>query len=434
MKNPISVDTNPIYQDDDLIRRLAREYQTPLYVFDEQSVRDRCAEVKAVVTYPNFQLRYACKALTLGAILQIIRDEGLWIDGSSINEVHRALKAGFTPEQIYFTGEGATKEIYAELVALNILINCTSIDQIHLLGAAGGKECSLRINPGEGYGANYKTNTGGPNSKHGIYFDQIEKAKAVAAEQGIKIIGIHSHVGSGGTDLANWLKISDKTLDIAHEFEDLSMVNLGGGMPVIYNPETDSAMPLQEWGAALSERMAAFSQELGHDIQLQIEPGRYLVAGCGLLVAQAQAVKHTSDTHGVRGKNYVIVDSGHNHNIRPAFYHSYHPIRFVAAEERGAGAPKAYIVAGNLCESGDVFTVDPDGMPTERLLEEVRVGDLMVMAGAGAYTHSMKSEYNSMNTPASVLVTRAGEVRLIERRGTLQDIMSREVETPEPGK
>ena len=420
-----------ILEDDDLFR-VASLYHTPLYIFYEQTIRERCAELKRCITYKNYKIRYACKALTLRAVLKIVREEGLWIDASSINEVHRALRAGFEPDEIYYTGEGATREVYGYLVDRGILINCTSIDQLRLLGSVKGEvtdlRCSIRINPGEGHGETNKTNTGGPSSKHGIYFDQVEDARAVAATLGIKLVGVHSHIGSGADDLAPWLRIKDKTLDIARGFPDLQFVNLGGGLPVVYHPTNDVRMPLAEWGAALSASMDLFSRELGKDVRLFIEPGRYVVAESGFLIAEVQSVKRTPDY------NFVIVNTGLNHNIRPAMYGSYHPIRFVPRAPRPWAAEQDYVVAGYLCESGDVFTVKGDGTLDPRSFPPIHVGDLMVMSHVGAYSHSMKSDYNSMNMPASLMVYLDGSVSVIERRGNLSDIVRREVEAYSEGR
>jgi diaminopimelate decarboxylase len=410
------------------LQALAQTYHTPLYVFDEATIRARCAELKSAITYPNHRIRYACKALTLQAILKIILDEGLWIDASSLNEVHRALRAGFNPAEIYYTGEGATRDVYEFLVDHDILINCTSIDQIRLLGSIRpGHHCSVRINPGEGHGETTKTNTGGPSSKHGIYFDQVEEAKSVAASLNIRLIGIHSHIGSG-TDLNHWLTIKDKTLTLAETFQDLEFVNLGGGLPVVYNPATDKPMPLKEWGAALSTSMQAFSEKLGRDIRLFIEPGRFVVAESGYLLADIQAIKSTP------GYEYAIVNTGLNHNIRPAMYGSYHPIRFIAHDNRPQGPTRDYVIAGYLCESGDVFTATADGTLAPRPFPTLAIGDLMVMTHVGAYAHAMKSEYNSMNLPASILIDRNGNPVVIERRGTLNDILRREQEAYSEGR
>lgn len=416
---------------DEQLRQLASTYRTPLYVFDERSIRLKCRELKAAIGYENFRIRYACKALTLQAVLRIMLDEGIWIDASSINEVHRCLRAGFRPDKIDYTGEGATAEIFEFLAAKGVLVNCTSLDQLHLLGSvAPGTRCSIRINPGQGHGESDKTNTGGPSSKHGIYRDQIEEARAIARFHGLRIVGIHSHIGSGSRpeEWRRWNEINDITLEIARGFGDgLEFVNLGGGLPVPYRA-TERPMDLARWGEELSARMRALAAELRKDIRFFIEPGRFLVAESGVLLAQAQAVKSTSAEGNARGYNYVIVDTGLNHNIRPAMYGSYHDIRFLPAGPQPRSGAKDYVVAGYLCESGDVFTKAEDGTLLPRTLPEVRVGDLMVMANVGAYSHAMKSEYNSMDLPASVLVDMSGRARLVERRGTLDDIMRREVD------
>lgn len=416
---------------DEKLLALAETYHTPLYIFDEAVIRAKCRELKSAVTYPKAVIRYACKALTLRDILKIVRDEGLWIDASSLNEVLRALRAGFLPQEVYYTGEGATFAAYEELVQRGVLINCTSIDQIRLLGTVPGSTvCSIRVNPGEGNGETNKTNTGGPSSKHGIYFDQVDEAKAVAQSAGLRIIGVHAHIGSGGHDIAPWLRIKDLTLEIASTFPDLQFVNFGGGLPVVYNEATQKPMPVGEWGKALSEGMAAFSQKMGREITLQIEPGRYVVAHSGTLLAEVQAIKSTP------GYRFVIVNTGLNHNIRPSMYGSFHPIRFVRRNASASRERHAYVVAGYLCESGDVFTVKDDGSSIlePREFEELSVGDVMVMGCVGAYSHAMKSDYNSMNMPASVLVATDGSAKVIERRGTLNDIMQRELEVYTEGR
>ena len=408
---------------------LADKYHTPLYLFEESVIRDRCREIRDAITYRNTRIRYACKALTLQAILKIIRDEGLWIDASSRNEVERALRAGFLPEEIYYTGEGAERSVYEFLVKEGVLINCTSIDQIRLLGTVPRRSvCSIRVNPGAGDGATNETNTGGPSSKHGIYIDQIDEAKAVAKSLGIRIIGIHSHIGSGGASIKPWLRIKNTTLRIAKKFEDLRFVNLGGGLPVVYDEKHDKPMPVKLWGRQLSEGMADFSKSFGRDIQLQVEPGRYIVAHSGTLLATVQATKSTPTY------NFAIVNTGLNHNPRPAMYGSFHPIRFISRAVRPAKRKRKYVVAGYLCESGDVFTRNKAGILKPRTFPLISVGDLMVMGCVGAYSHAMKSDYNSMNMPMSVLIETSGEDVVIERRGTLADIMRREVEVFRKGR
>jgi len=416
---------------DDLIRSLATKYHSPLYIFQERVIREKCTELRDALPYKNKKIRYACKALTLGAVLRIIRDEGLWIDASSINEVHRSLRAGFLPGEIVYTGESSSSEIYRELLQKKILINCTSLDQLRLLGGLkSGAECSVRINPGEGHGETNKTNTGGPSSKHGIYFDEIDKIRSICDRFSINIIGIHSHIGSGADNLDPWLRIKDKTLEIARGFPGLQFVNLGGGLPVVYDKEKDTPLDLKKWGKKVSKSMNEFSKAYGRNIELHVEPGRYVVAESGCLVAVIQAVKRTPDY------NFVIVNTGLNHNVRPAMYGSHHPIRFVSGKKRKMSGKQPYVVAGYLCESGDVFTVEEDGsgILAPREFPTLQVGDYMVMGNVGAYSHAMKSEYNSMNLPASVMIEASGAITVIERRGTLLDIMRRELDAYKEGR
>ena len=160
---------------DELYRSLAAEHGTPYYLFDEATIRRRCCDLKEALHYENTAIRYACKALTLQAVLHIIRDEGLWIDASSLNEVKRALLAGFLPQQIGYTGESASQHVFEELLSIGVSMNCSSLDQLRLIGKLQpGAAVAFRLNPGEGHGAHHKVNTGGPTSKHGIYIDQLD--------------------------------------------------------------------------------------------------------------------------------------------------------------------------------------------------------------------------------------------------------------------
>lgn len=406
----------------ELVRNLANHYHTPLYVFFESVVRQRCQELQSAIRYANSTIRYACKALTLQAILRIVRDEGLWIDASSLNEAKRARQAGYESKHIQFTGESSSTPVFKELLDLGVSINCSSLDQMRLLGRiAPGSAVSFRLNPGEGHGANNKVNTGGPASKHGIYIDQVDEARKILREYHLQLSGLHAHIGSG-TDLEHWLRIKDITLSVARTFEDIDFINLGGGLPVVYNPATDTPMPLQEWGARLTDSFEAFSQEYGKNVRLEIEPGRYVVADCGFLVAEIQNIKHTPEYR------FALLNTGFNHNPRPAMYGSYHPIGVVSGDARPLSGSIPYVIAGYLCESGDVFTRSEDGELLPRIFPELQLGDLLVMGLIGAYSHAMKSEYNSMNLPASVLITQDGATKVIERRGTLDDIMRREIE------
>jgi len=409
---------------DELAREVVKKYHSPLYVFEAGVIRRQCQILKSVITYPNSVIRYACKALTLQAILKIVLSEGIWIDASSLNEVKRALLAGAKPKQILYTGENCSELVFSELISLGVDINCSSLDQIRLLGQLAPQSAlSVRFNPGEGHGANNKVNTGGPASKHGIYYTQLAEVKALINEYNLHLKGIHTHIGSG-TDLNHWLRIKDLTFDLASQFNGLEFIDLGGGLPIVYNPSTDLPLDLKFWGAQLSASFAEFSAQYGTNLQLQVEPGRFLVAECGSLLAEIQNLKTTPSY------NFAVVNTGFNHNIRPAMYGAWHPIRFISKDGRITQelVKEKYVIAGYLCESGDVFTIDSEGVLTPREFPHLELGDIMLMENVGAYSHAMKSEYNSMNLPASILLDEDASIKVIERRGTLEDIMRRELE------
>ncbi|MCB0311497.1 MAG: diaminopimelate decarboxylase [Bdellovibrionales bacterium] len=408
--------------DSDLALELSKKYHTPLYVIEESVIRRQCRKIKNALVYPNSVVRYACKALSLISVLEIVREEGLWIDVVSYNEMLRAKRAGFRADQILYTGEGGSPLVFERLIQEGVTINCSSLDHLRLLGRLrAGSTCSVRINPGQGHGHGNKVNTGGPASKHGIYHDQIPDILEIARECDLKISGVHAHIGSG-TDLEEWLRISELTFSFAANFKDLQFIDLGGGFPVVYNPAVDKPMLLERWGREISQKFTDFCKAYGRPLQLQIEPGRFCVAESGYLLAEVQAVKRTPDY------NFVIVNSGLNHNPRPMMYGSYHPIEFVSLKPRVTDEMVEYVVGGYLCESGDVFTVSAEGVPQPRKFKPLDVGDLMIMGNAGAYCHSMKSEYNSMNLPAVVLVKEDGSQKVIERRSNFDDLIKREVD------
>jgi diaminopimelate decarboxylase len=420
-KTPPRIDIDPkIELNQDRIRDLAAQFGTPLYIFVESTIRRQCQALKAAIGYPNTVFRYACKALSNTHILGLIKSEGFKIDASSFNEVLRSLKAGFAAEEILYTGEGADFNEFRQMLTLGVHINCSSLDQIRLVGQlTSDREISIRLNPGEGHGHHDKVNTGGPKSKHGIYFSDSAKALNLATELNLIVTGVHTHIGSG-TDLIHWLKIKDITLELARRFPQLKFVDLGGGFPVVYKKD-DKPMPLDEWGSSLAQSMHDFSKELGREIQLQIEPGRFVVAESGFLLSEVQSFKETPEFL------FAIVNTGFNHNPRPVMYGAYHEIEVIKRGQPDNSKLMPYVIAGNLCESGDVFTVNDNQELLPRLFPKLAIGDLMLMHTVGAYSYSMMSEYNSMNLPAAVLLKNDGEFKLIERRGNFEDLLRREV-------
>ena len=293
----------------------------------------------------------------------------------------------------------------------------------HLGDQAGGHRVWLRINPGFGHGHSRKTNTGGEHSKHGIWPSDIPAALAAIARHGMRLVGLHMHIGSG-VDYGHLENVCDAMVKHVREVvalgHDVSAISAGGGLSIPYragDAPVDTAHYFSLWDAA-RRRLAA---ELGHALHLEIEPGRFLVAEAGALLAEVRAVKDMGANH------FVLCDAGFNDLVRPAMYGGHHAISVLPPVDAFARPDMrvASVVAGPLCESGDVFTQDAGGVVEARALAHAEIGDLLVFHDAGAYGASMSSNYNTRPLAAEVLVDGTTS-RVIRRRQTVAELIALE--------
>ncbi len=285
--------------------------------------------------------------------------------------------------------------------------------------AAPGHKVWLRINPGFGHGHSRKTNTGGPSSKHGIWHEGFEEALALVDRHGLKLIGLHMHIGSG-VDYTHLHKVSDAMLGLVRRANrPLEAISAGGGLTVPYRtgePEIDIA----QYFAAWDEARRAAEAITGTRLRLELEPGRYPVANAGLLIARVRAVKRVADKH------FVLVDAGFTELARPAMYGAHHDIVFVTPQGTPVAGPTTPIaLAGPLCESGDVFTQLDGGYIEFRDMALPQVGDLAILRDAGAYGAAMSSNYNSRPLAPEVLLD-GGTLRLIRRRQRIEELLALE--------
>lgn len=400
------------------LRAIAQTHGTPLWVYDAATIRQRIATLKAFDV-----IRYAQKANSNLHLLRLMRAAGVQVDAVSLGEIERAQAAGFRasasgPSELVFTADLIDEATLAKVVADGIPVNAGSIDMLHQVGARSpGHRVWLRINPGFGHGHSNKTNTGGEHSKHGIWHADLAQALAAIRRHGLHLVGLHMHIGSG-VDYAHLEQVCGAMVDlVARVDQPIEAISAGGGLSIPYreaDPRIDVAHYFGLWDAA-RQRIAAAR---GHAIHLEIEPGRYLVAEAGVLLAQVRAVK----TQGSRP--FVLVDAGFNDLMRPVMYASHHAMTLLP----GDAAPRpqqAAVVAGPLCESGDVFTQAEGGVVLSRDLPQARVGDLLVFHDAGAYGASMSSNYNTRPLIAEVLVD-GDAVRLIRRRQTVRELLALE--------
>ena len=402
---------------------LADQFGTPLWVYDAATIRQRIAQVS------NFEtVRFAQKACSNIHILRLMRAQGVMVDAVSRGEILRALAAGYQAGQradgvseIVFTADLFDAATLDCVVEHGIPVNAGSIDMLAQLGARSpGHSVWLRINPGFGHGHSNKTNTGGEHSKHGIWHTDLPAALAAIAQHGLKLVGLHMHIGSG-VDYSHLGEVCGAMVGLvrtAHAAgHDLHAISAGGGLSIPYRsgePVVDTQHYHGLWDAARQQAEAI----VGHKLGLEIEPGRFLVAESGVLLGEVRATKNAGNNH------FMLVDTGFNELMRPSMYGSYHAMS-VLRRDGSTAAEQPTVVAGPLCESGDVFTQGDGGVVLPRDLPAAQVGDLLVIHDTGAYGASMSSNYNSRPLTAEVLVD-GGQARLIRRRQTVDELLALE--------
>lgn len=413
---------------------LIRErFGTPVYVYDQALLEQAADEVLDFPVPCRLVGRYAMKACPNRSVLRVLVERGLHIDASSGFEAERALAAGIAPEKIQITAQEIPKDLKG-LVQRGVLYNACSLHQLRTYGRLfPGSEVSVRINPGLGSGHNNRTNVGGPSSSFGIWHGRIDEVLAIASEFELTIHGLHTHIGSGG-DPEVWKRCAALTLDIARRLPDLNRLSLGGGFKVARLPGETSA-DLQEIGRALAEDLAAYVAGRGDAFQIEIEPGTYLVANAGAILAEVIDVVDTHTPASDRGPaeeghTFLKVDTGMTELLRPSLYGAQHPLHLVPHGRAASGEEADYLIAGHCCESGDILTPapgDPEGLAPRRL-PRAEIGDTLVIEGAGAYASGMSAKnYNAFPEAAEVLIDRDGEPRLVRRRQTLEQALQNEL-------
>ena len=397
--------------DDARLARLAEQHGTPLYVLDAATVRARLGSLAAFD-----QVRYAQKAHGGLALLRLLRAGGAKVDAVSAGELARAFAAGYEPGEVVYTADVLDEPAFELVRERGVVVNAGSADMLESCARARpGADVWLRVNPGHGHGHGRKVATGGAASKHGIWHVELPAAVERARELGLSVVGLHVHTGSG-SDLENLVRGRDALRAAARLVPDtLRVLSAGGGLPVPYRA-SDPPFDVEAHARAWLELRDELSAALDRPLEMEVEPGRYLVAEAGVLVTRVLTRKRTD------GNDWVLVDAGFHTLARPAMYAAHHEL--VALSPRpGPRAPR--IVAGPLCESGDVLTVDADGEPAPRDLPPLERGDLLAILTAGAYGLSMASTYNSRPLPAEVLVDGDDE-RLVRRRQTLDGLLALE--------
>lgn len=418
----ITIDRNMSVGGCDVVK-LAEEFGTPLYVMDEETLRQNCRKyIEAFHSqYANSEVIYASKALSILSVLKIINEEGLGIDVVSSGELFTALKAGFSPEKIYYHGnnksEEELKEAIKEKVGCIIVDNLFEMEMLDRLSKEAGVKTQImvRVTPGVEAHTHTYVQTGQLDSKFGIHADEMVNAiKKIEKMKNLNFIGLHVHIGSQILDVRPFSVAVEIMIDLISEIHKktkarVNVLSLGGGLGIAYMPKDDPPK-VEQYVKTIVDTISYKMKE--KDIELPkiiIEPGRSIVGNAGITLYKIGAIK---DLKGIR--KYVMVDGGMTDNPRPIIYQSkYDALIANKIEEKKTDL---VTVAGKYCESGDILLKDIS-------LQKVEPGDILAVLCTGAYNFSMASNYNQAFKPAMVMVN-SGNAKIIYRRQTNEELIA----------
>lgn len=399
---------------------LAQKFGTPLYVYDEQRIRERCREFLAAFAahYPRVEIRYAYKANTSLAILYALRQEGAGADIVSEGELYIALKVGVKPEKIIFTGNNKTDSELERAVNAGVVINLDAAHELERLKLICEKKrkrtkISFRINPAVSPETHPHLATGLRESKFGIPEEEALAAyKSALESKYLKIVGVHMHIGSQITSTKPYEEAAAKLTDMAGRLKknlgiDLEFIDFGGGVGIRYESEKQYITPEDLARAIIpivKEKIRVYDLSVP---ALFFEPGRYIVGDAGLTLTRVSTIKQTPY------KKFIGCDAGFNVLIRPMVYDAYHEV--VVANKMNRKPEEVVTIAGNICESGDILARD-------RELPRIESNDILAILDAGAYGFIMSSQYNSRPRCAEVLVSNE-KYELIRERESFKDLL-----------
>lgn len=412
-----TIKNDVLHVDDIALPELAKAYGTPTYIYSASVIRQQYnnlkdALAKALPADKQPLLCYACKANTNIALLKLLQTLGSGLEIVSEGELAKGLAAGFKGEQIISTSYGKVDaEIKACLNADIHQLNIESVPELHHVNKVAGEmgkvaDVVFRLNPNVSGGGHHKISTGRKRDKFGLSAERILEIYKIAAElPNVNPVGLAVHIGSQVSNVSAFKpafeKLSDMVKTLRGEGYSVERLDIGGGFPIIYNDE--KLLDLQEYANWVRDII------LPLDVQIQMEPGRYMVGNAGILLSETTYIKETGE------RDFLVLDAGMNDLIRPTLYEAYHkitPVQNFGREE------KTYDVVGPICESGDIFA-------EQRPMPQVKDGELVAIHSAGAYGFAMAGNYNTRPLPAEILVD-GDKVAIIRKRQTIQDIMKDE--------
>ena len=385
---------------------VSKKYGLPVYVYDKNKIISQYSKLRnAFINIDNLHINYAAKALSNINILNIMKDVGCGIDAVSIQEVELALYVGFKTDQIFYTPSGVELSEIKKAFKLGVQINIDNISALRKITEnLSNVKLGIRINPNVRAGGNSKISVGDSESKFGLNTSEIQEAKKIISENNISVNGLHIHTGSDIEDINSFLKACDFVFEQAKGFDELEFLDFGSGFKVKYF-ENDSETDVIELGKRLGDKFLKFNAKRKNKVRMHIEPGKFLVSECGYFLTKVNYVNNRTN------KNFIHVNSGLNHFVRPMFYGSKHAIENISSN---SDEIKNYSVVGYICET-DTFSENVK-------LKKTQEGDILCFKNAGAYCFSMSSNYNSRFKPPEVLVSN-NEIKLIRKRENFKDLI-----------
>lgn len=396
---------------------LAARFGTPLYAYDAASIRRRLASLRGGIRYEPLRVYYSCKANPAIGILRLLRELGVGIDVCSPGDIVAATRAGYADGMSY-VGIGTSGADLDAVVASGAFYIADSVGEVDRYADRSPipTDIGLRVNPCLPAEANGMLLAGSWDAKFGIHPGQIAAVARRARDRGLRVIGLHAHIGSDLAEPGSHLATLGLLLELAVELDGVRFVSLGGGMAVAAEGVED--FPVEQFGAAAADLLNGFARLTGRRIELRLEPGSYLVMDAGVLLTRVTDVKPPINADGRMTPRFACVDSSYNHVVSAVFHGVNHPIRLARDPAGPPGRTEPVTIVGNLMQAGDILARD-------RLMPQLAVGDVLVVGRCGAYTSSLASTFNERPRPAEVIVD--GErTTLVRRAETPEDLFVRD--------
>lgn len=397
--------------DNKILLEAAKKFETPLYVYDLNSIEKQYNKLKENLNeIENFKIHFAVKSLSNISVLKYIKLLGAGIDAVSIEEVKISLICGFSPNEIIYTPNGVDLDEIKEAFSLGVKLNLDSIESIRDFSKIyKNQSITVRINPGIYAGGNDKISVGHNKSKFGLSDDKIPELIKMEENREIKVTGLHIHTGSDILNNSDFEQGIKKVFSIARKFKNVNTLDLGGGIKVAYF-DGDSETDLYSYNKVIKTEIDLFKKNEGRDLKIIIEPGKFLVSSSGFFLTKVNNIKST------KGQDFVQVNSGFNHLVRPMLYGSHHEIINLSNPN---DSKQEYDVVGYICEK--------DTFAENRLISKVSKNDILCFKNAGAYGFSMSSNYNSRIKPAEACILN-GKVKKIRNKQDLRDILKGQID------